>query len=174
MRHLLDVTEPGQAVRADWPHSGHFTCLHTDSEKGSAGYFYWLIDPSIREHEEKQKAKGELERKLKASVAISAEREPDGIRVTNNTDQLVRVQVVFSTRFGQNIYQCYPGESTSFPPAPSDEEMNLPPRQIRLFLFSEARTNTGSRRECGFDDYAVWGWNEKSEPIFLSEKAHLF
>src|SRR5712692_916321 len=144
------------------------------ARRGPRAYFYWLIDPSIREHEAKQKAKGELELKLKASGALSVERELDGIKVTNNNDQLVRVQVVFITRSGQNIYQCYPGQSTSFPPAPSDEEMNLPPREARLFLFSEAHTNTGSRQGCGFDDYAVWGWDEKSEPIFLSQKVHLF
>jgi hypothetical protein len=52
--------------------------------------------------------------------------------------------------------------------------MNLAPRETRLFLFSEAHANTGSSHECGFDDYAVWGWDEKSVPLFLSQKAHLF
>ncbi|MGB2890989.1 MAG: hypothetical protein WBC04_25135 [Candidatus Acidiferrales bacterium] len=144
------------------------------ARRGPRGYVDWLINPSIRENEAKQTAKSELERKLKASGALSVEREPDGIKITNNTDQLVRVQVAFITRSNQMIYQCYPGQSATLPPSPSDEEMNLPPREARLFLFSEAHTNTGSRRECGFDDYAVWGWDEKSVPMFLSQKAHLF
>jgi hypothetical protein len=144
------------------------------ARRGPRGYFDWLINPSIRENEAKQKAKSELEHNLKASGALAVEREPDGIRITNNSDQLTRVQVVFITRSDQNIYQCYPGQSASFPPAPSDEEMNLPARGTRLFLFSEARTNTGSQRECVFDDYAVWGWDEQGVPVFLSQKGHLF
>jgi hypothetical protein len=52
--------------------------------------------------------------------------------------------------------------------------MNLAPREARVFLLSEAHENTGSRRECGLDDYAFWGWDEKSVPLFLSQKAHLF
>jgi hypothetical protein len=144
------------------------------ARRGPRGYFHWLVDPSIRENEVRQKAKSELERKLKASGALSVEREPDGIKITNNTDQFVRVQVAFITKSNGYIYHCYPGQSATFPPSPHDEEMNLPPREARLFLFSEAHTNTGSRRECGFDDYAVWGWDEKSAPMFLSQEAHLF
>jgi hypothetical protein len=143
------------------------------ARRGPRGYFDWLINPSIRENEAKQKAKNELERNLKASGALTVEREPDGIQITNNSDQMVRVQVVFITRSNQDIYQCYPGQSASFPPAPSDEEMNLPTRATRLFLLSEARTNTGSHLERGFDDYAVWGWDEKGVPVFLSPKGHL-
>jgi hypothetical protein len=52
--------------------------------------------------------------------------------------------------------------------------MNLPSREARLFLFGEAHTGTGSQRLCGFDDYAVWGWDEKGVPVFLSQKAHLY
>jgi hypothetical protein len=33
--------------------------------------------------------------------------------------------------------------------------MNLPSKETRLFLFSKARTITGSHRQCGFDAYAV-------------------
>lgn len=144
------------------------------ARRGPRGYLDWLIDPSIRQNEAKQKAKGELERKLKASEALSVEREPHGIKITNNTDQLARVQVTFIRRSKDSIYLCYPGQSATFPPSASDEQMNLAPRENRLFLFSEAHANTGSSRECGFDDYAVWGWDEKSVPLFLSEKAHLF
>jgi hypothetical protein len=144
------------------------------ARKGPRGYLDWLIDPSIRQNEAKQKAKGELERTLMVSGALSVEREPDGVKITNNTDQLVRVQVTFTRRSNEFIYVCYSGQSASFPPSPSDEEMNLPPRETRLFLFSAAHANTGSRRECGFDDYAVWGWDEKGVPMFLSQKAHLF
>jgi hypothetical protein len=134
------------------------------ARRGPRGYLDWLIDPSIRQNEAKQKAKGELERKLKASEALSVEREPDGIQITNNTDQLARVQVTFIRRSNDSIYLCYPGQSATFPPFPSDEEMNLAPRETRQFLFSEAHANTGSSRECGFDDYAVWGWDEKASP----------
>jgi hypothetical protein len=141
---------------------------------GPHGYLDWLIDPSFGQIEAKQKAKSELERKLKASGALSVEREPDGIRVSNNTDQLVRVQVAFTRRPNEYLYSCYPGQSATFPPSPSDEEMNLPSWETRLFPFSEAHANTGSRRECGFDDYAVWGWDEKSVLMFLSRKAYLF
>jgi hypothetical protein len=144
------------------------------ARRGPRGYFDWLINPSIRENEEKQKSKSELQRKLQASGALSLKREPDGIKIINNTDQLVRVQVAFITRADQQTYQCYPGQSATFPPSLSDEEMNLPPREARLYLFSEAHTNTGSRRRCGFDDFAVWGWDEKSVPVFLSQRAHLF
>jgi hypothetical protein len=144
------------------------------ARRGPRGYLDWLIDPSIRQNEAKQKAKRELERKLMASGVLSVEREPDGIRITNNTDQLVRVQVAFITRSKEFIYKCYPGQSATLPPSPSDEEMNLPSRETRLFLFGEARANTGSRSECGFDDYAVWGWDEKGVPMFLSEKAYLY
>jgi hypothetical protein len=144
------------------------------AKRGPRGYLDWLIDPSIRQNEAKQKAKSELERKLKASEALSVEREPDGIKITNNTDQLVRVQVAFTRRTKNSIYNCYPGQSATLPPSPSDVEMNLPPRETKLFLLSEAHANTGSNRECGFDDYAVWGWDEKSVPLFLSQKAHLF
>jgi hypothetical protein len=144
------------------------------ARRGPRGYFDWLINPSIRENEAKQKAKSQLERNLKASGALTVEREPDGLQLTNNTDQLIRVQIMFITRSEHNIYQCYPGQSASFPPAPSDEEMNMPARATRLFLLSEARTNTGSHRECGFDDYAVWGWDEKGVPVYLSQKGHLF
>lgn len=135
------------------------------------------IGLSIRpfgKNEAKQKAKGELERKLKASEALSVEREPDGIKITNNTDRLARVQVAFIRRTKSSIHNCYPGQSATLPPSPSDEQMNLAPREARLFLFSETHENTGSNRVCGFDDYAVWGWDEKSVPLFLSEKAHLF
>ena len=144
------------------------------ARRGPRGYFDWLINPSIRENEAKQKAKSELERSLKASGALTVEREPDGLQLTNNTDQLVRVQVMFITRSEHNIYQCYPGQSASFPPAPSDEEMNMPARATRLFLLSKARTITGSQPQCGFDDYAVWGWDEKGVPVYLSQKGHLF
>jgi hypothetical protein len=85
-----------------------------------------------------------------------------------------RVQATFSRRVNENIYTCYAGDSMTFPPDPSDEKMNLPPREIRLFLFADFHTTSGSRNECGFDDYAVWGWDEKSVPVFLSKKAHLF
>jgi hypothetical protein len=142
--------------------------------RGPRGYLDWLIDPSIRQNEAKQKAKADLERKLKASEALSVEREPDGIKITNNTDQLARVQVAFIRKTKSSIYNCYPGQSATLPPSPSDEQMNLAPREARLFLFSESHANTGSSRECGFDDYAVWGWDEKNVPLFLSEKAHLF
>jgi hypothetical protein len=144
------------------------------ARRGPRGYLDWLINPSIRREEAKQKAKSELERKLKASEALIVEREADGIKIANNTDQLARVQVTFIRRASDSIYPCYPGQSATFPPALSDEEMNLAPRETRLFLLSEAHANTGSNRECGFDDYAVWGWDEKNVPLFLSHKAHLF
>jgi hypothetical protein len=144
------------------------------ARRGPRGYLDWLINPSMRQNEAKQKAKSELERKLKASEALSVEQEADGIKITNNTDQLARVQVAFIRRADHSIYLCYPGQSATFPPTRSDEEMNLAPRETRLFLLSEAHANTGSNRECGFDDYAVWGWDEKNVPLFLSQKAHLF
>jgi hypothetical protein len=144
------------------------------ARRGPRGYLDWLINPSIRQNEAKQKAKSEWERKLQASEALSVEQEADGIKITNNTDQLARVQVTFIRRADHSIYLCYPGQSATFPPARSDEEMNLGPRETRLFLLSEAHANTGSNRECGFDDYAVWGWDEKNVPLFLSQKAHLF
>lgn len=146
------------------------------AKRGPTGYFYWLINPSIRENEAKQKAKNDLQRRLKAAGVLTVEREsdPPGIRITNNTDQWVRVQVAFLTRSSAEIYHCYPGESATFPPALSDEKMNLPPRETRTFLLSEASSHTDSRRECGFDDFAVWGWNQNSDPIFLSQKAYLF
>jgi hypothetical protein len=144
------------------------------ARRGPLGYFNWLIDPSIRQTEAKQKTKRELERKLKASEALSVERKQDGVQITNNTDELARVQVTFIRRANDAIYLCYPGQSATFPPALSDEQMNLAPRETRLFLFGEAHGNTGSNRECGFDDYAVWGWDEKSVALFLSEKAHVF
>jgi hypothetical protein len=144
------------------------------ARRGPQGYFYWLIDPSVRQNEAEQKAKQALDRKLQASEALRVERKPDGVQITNNTDQLARVQVMFIRRTKDIIYNCYPGQSVTFPPALSDEQMNLAPRETRLFLFGEARGNTGSNRECGFDDYAVWGWDEKNVPLFLSEKAHLF
>jgi hypothetical protein len=144
------------------------------ARRGPRGYLDWLIYPSIRQNEAKQKAKGELERQLKASGALTVEREPDGVKITNNTDELARVQVLFARRTKDAIYNCYAGQSATFPPATSDEEMNLPPRETRVFLFAEAHTNSGSNRECGFDDYAVWGWDGKNVPLFLSQKAHLF
>ncbi|HEY6268390.1 MAG TPA: hypothetical protein VIX11_08845 [Candidatus Acidoferrum sp.] len=144
------------------------------TRRGPRGYLDWLINPSIRQNEARQKTKQESERKLKASEALSVEREPDGIQITNNTDQLARVQVTFIRRTKDAIYNCYPGQSATFPPSPSDEQMNLAPRETRVYLFGEARANTSLNRECGFDDYAVWGWDEKSVPLFLSEKAHLF
>jgi hypothetical protein len=144
------------------------------ARRGPLGYLDWLIHPSLRQNEAKQKAKSELECKLKASEALSGERERDGIKITNNTDQVARFQVAFIRRANHSVYNCYPRQSATFPPAPSDEEMNLPPLEARLFLFSEAHANTGSSRECGFDDYAVGGCDEKSVPIFLSQKAHLF
>ena len=174
MLYFRDLTGPRQAVHTDSTYGGVLAVFHRDSEKRSLGYLDWLIDPSIRQNEAKQKAKSELERKLKASQALSVERERDGIKITNNTDQVARVQVAFIRRANHSVYNCYPGQSATFPPAPSDEGMNLPPREARLFLFSEAHANTGSSRECGFDDYAAWGWDEKSVPIFLSQKAHLF
>jgi hypothetical protein len=144
------------------------------ASRGPQGYFDWLINPSVRQNEAKQKAKNELERKLHASGALTVEEKPDGVKITNNTDQLARVQVTFTRRVNNEIILCYPGESASFPPSPSDEEMNLPPRESRQFLFTTARTSTGSSRECGFDGYAVWGWDGKSVPIYLSQKANLF
>ena len=144
------------------------------ARRGPLGYLDWLIHPSLRQNEAKQKAKSELECKLKASEALSVERERDGIKITNNTDQVARFQVAFIRRAIHSVYNRYPRQSATFPPAPSDEEMNLPPLVARLFLFSEAHANTGSSRECGFDDYAVWGCDENSVPIFLSQKAHLF
>jgi hypothetical protein len=144
------------------------------ARRGPRGYLDWLIDPSIRQNEAKQKAKRELERKLKASEALRVEQDADGIKITNNTDQLARVQVTFIRRADHSIYLCYPGQSATFPPALSDEEMNLAARETRVFLFSEAHANSGSNRECGFDDYGVWGWDEKGVPLFLSQNAHLF
>lgn len=144
------------------------------ARRGPHGYLDWLIDPSIRQNEAKQKAKSQLERKLKASEALRVEQETDGIKITNNTDQLARVQVAFIRRADHSIYLCYPGQSATFPPALSDEEMNLAARETRVFLLSEAHGNSGSNRECGFDDYGVWGWDEKGVPLFLSQKAHLF
>lgn len=144
------------------------------AKRGPRAYFYYLVDPSVRQNEAKQKAKTELERYLKNSEALSVQRQPDGIRITNNTDQLVRVQVTFTRRLNDNIYICYPGDSTTFPPSPFDEKMNLPPHESRLFLLADSHTNTGSQRDCGFEDYAVWGWDEKSTLMFLSQAAHLF
>lgn len=144
------------------------------ARRGPQGYLDGLIHPAIRQNEAKQKAKRELERKLKASEALTVERESDGIKIINNSDGLVRVQVTFIRGADHSVYLCYPGQSLTFPPALSDEEMNLAARETRLFLLSEAHGNTGSSRECGFDDYAVWGWDEKGVPLFLSEKAHLF
>ena len=144
------------------------------ARRGPRGYFDFLINPSIGQNEKKQKEKRELERKLKASEALIVEREAEGIKITNNTDEAARVQVTFIRRANHSIYLCYPGQSTAFPPAPSDEAMNLAPREARMFLLREAHGNDGSNRECGFDDYAVWGWNEKNVPVFLSEQAHLF
>jgi hypothetical protein len=143
------------------------------AKRGPRGYFDYLIDPRVRENEAKLKAKNELERKLQASTVLTVEREPEGIRITNNTDQSIRVQVLFRHGVGQEIILCYAGESASFPPPASDQQMNCSPRETRLFLFSEARTN-GSHRQCGFDDYAVRAWDEKSVPVYLSQKAHLF
>jgi hypothetical protein len=65
------------------------------ARRGPRGYLDWLTNPSIRQNEARQKTKQESERKLKASEALSVEREPDGIQITNNTDQLARVQVTF-------------------------------------------------------------------------------
>lgn len=144
------------------------------ARRGPQGYFYWLINPAIRGGEARQKAKSELDRRLKMSKALSLEEEPDGVQITNNTDQLVRVQVTFTRRVNDEYILCYPGESATFPPSPSDEEMNLPPRESRRYLFTTAHTTTGSSRDCGFDQYAVWGWDENSVPIYLSQKAHLF
>jgi hypothetical protein len=143
------------------------------AKRGPRRYFDYLIDPRVRENEARLKSKNKLERALQASTALTVEREPEGIRVTNNTDQLIRLQVVFRHRVGQQIILCYAGESESFPPAASDQQMICPPRETKLFPFSEARTN-GSQRNCGFDDYAVWGWDDKSVPVYLSQKAHLF
>ncbi len=91
------------------------------ARRGPRGYLDWLIDPSVLQNEAKQKAKGELERKLKAlerklkaSEALSVEREPDGIKISNNTDQLARVQVTFVRRSKDSIYLCYPGQSATF------------------------------------------------------------
>jgi hypothetical protein len=144
------------------------------AQRGPRGYFDWLVIPSIREHEAKQEGKDALERRLKASGALSVKLETEGIKIINRSDQLVRVQVAFITKSSGTIQKCYPGQSATLPPAPSDEEMNLPPREARLYPFTEAHTGTGSRRECGFEDYAVWGWDEKGVPVFLSEKAHLY
>jgi hypothetical protein len=87
------------------------------ARRGPRGYLDWLIDPSIRQNEAKQKAKGELERKLKASEALSVERELDGVKITNNTDRLARVQLTFIRRSKDSIYLCYPGQSATFPPS---------------------------------------------------------
>jgi hypothetical protein len=144
------------------------------ARRGPRGYLDRLIYSSIRQNEAKQKAKGELERKLKASEALRVEWEPDGVKITNNTEQLARVQVMFIRRADHSVYLCYPGQSATFPPAPSDEQMNLTPRETRLFQRIEAHRNSGSSGECGFDDYAVWGWDEKGVPLFLSEKAYVF
>jgi hypothetical protein len=143
-------------------------------KRGPQGYFNWRLNPSIRQNEAKQKAQSELERKLKMSQALSLEEERDGVQITNNTDQLVRLQVTFTKRVNNEYILCYPGESATFPPSPSDEEMNLPPRESRRYVFTTAHTNTGSSRDCGFDQYAVWGWDENSVPLYLSQKAHLF
>jgi hypothetical protein len=144
------------------------------AKRGPQAYFHYLIDPSVRRNESKHKAKSGLELELRKSAALSVEKQPGGIKITNNIDQIVRVQVTFDRRVNQNIYTCYAGDSMTFPPDPSDEKMNLPPRESRLFLFADFHTTTGSHDECGFDDYAVWGWDEKSIPVFLSQKAHLF
>lgn len=134
---------------------------------------YRLAEPRHLEIEAANKAKMDLQRRLRASGALSVEREADGIRVTNNTDQLVRVQVNFRDWSGKHYGSCFPGQSATFPPAESDTEMNLPAKEVRLFPLSEAHTSDslGSVHNCGFDDYAVWGWNENGIPVFLSAKA---
>jgi len=37
---------------------------------------------------------------------------------------------------------------------------------------ADFHTTTSSRNECGFDDYAVWGWDEKSIPMFSEMLGH--
>jgi hypothetical protein len=134
---------------------------------------YRLVSPEHLEIEARSKQKIEVQRRLRASGALSVEREADGIRVTNNTDQRVRVQVNFRDWSGKHYGSCFAGQSATFPPDPSDTEMNLPAREVRLFPLSEAHTpaSLGSIHDCGFDGYAVWGWNEDGVPVFLSEKA---
>jgi hypothetical protein len=135
--------------------------------------FYRLAEPRHLEIEAGNNAKLALQRHLRASTALSVEREADGVRVTNNTDQLVRVQVNFRDLSGKHFGSCFPGQSTTFPPSASDPEMNLAAKEVRLFPFSEAHTpdSMGSVHNCGFDAFAVWGWNEDGIPVFLSEKA---
>jgi hypothetical protein len=99
------------------------------AKRGPRAYFHYLVDPSVRRNEAKQKAKSELEFEFRKSAALSVEKQPDGIKIMNNTDQIRRVQVTFSRRVSENIYTCYAGDSMTFPPAPSDEKMNLPPRE---------------------------------------------
>jgi hypothetical protein len=126
------------------------------AKRGPQAYFYWLINPSIRQSEAKHKAKSQLERKLKTSEVLRLEEEQDGVKITNNTDPLVRVQLAFTQRVNHEYILCHPGEFSTFPPSPSDEEMNLPPRHARRYLFTRAHQTAGSSRDCGFDQYAVW------------------
>jgi hypothetical protein len=134
---------------------------------------YRLANPEHLEIEARNNQKMKLQRQLRASGVLSVEREADGVRVTNNTDQLVRVQVNFRDSSGKHYASCFAGRSTTFPPDPSDSEMNLSAKEVRLFPFSEAHTpdSLGSGHNCGFDGYAVWGWNENGGPVFLSERA---
>jgi hypothetical protein len=139
--------------------------------RGPREYFYRLVNPASREARERLEAKRELERRLRASGVLSVQREIDGIRVSNNSDQPVRVQVEFISRSGQYIVECSPSQSGAFPPSPSDEEMNLSAREAHLYRFSDARPIAGTLLSCGFEDYWVWGWDEKGAPVYLSEKA---
>jgi hypothetical protein len=136
-------------------------------------YLGRLMNPAVRESQERQRAKSELQRRLKASGVLSVQRETDGLRVSNHSDQLVRVQVEFISRSGEYIVQCSPSQSGTFPPSPTDEQMNLPAGETRLYLFSDARPIVGTLLPCGFEDYRVSGWDEKGVPVYLSEKAFL-
>jgi len=63
---------------------------------------------------------------------------------------------------------------TASPPGASDRELHLPPGESRLFAFKDAHDPVGTNRGCVFDDFGVWAWNEKGEPVFLNENVSLF
>jgi len=126
---------------------------------GPDQYFHLLVHPEIRASHEKYKAAQRLQQELKASRALTIERETNGIAVTNATDQVIRLQVAFIAKADRASHYCYPSEYQDS----NSSALSLAPHEYRLF----------SAGECQFDDYAVWARDEKGTFIYLSANAFL-
>jgi hypothetical protein len=90
--------------------------------------------------------------------ALTIDSSTDGVKITNNTERVLRVRTGYAVVDRQGRTFCYPE------PTAADEGQKDPkllPRETRLF----------PPGKCGnsFDDFALWAWDSDGKLVFTNK-----